>query len=247
LTDKQGLINKDTAAAIIPKAVASDIVSLLNSDKRLMDKESKRMSKISPKDIAILVRTNLQAEQVQQSLSNADIPSYLSKTGSVFDSNEAIDLYTILWAVNHPADKGSIFAALCTSVYNFTSKKIRSIDLDEALFFAWQDRFRLYKEIWNTKGFVSMIMALFHSEEAFLKGNLRLKERGLTNFYHLVELISQASLKQQLSPYYLLKWYNRQLSKDFRDESENELRLESDKKAVAIVTIHKSKGMEYPI
>ena len=251
--DRQGFIKKETAAGVIPKVVAADILSLLQShdlkfkDQTVITSHSSDSQKISPEDIAVLVRTNLQAEQIQKALDLFNIPSYLSKTSSVFDSRQAIDLHDILWAVENPDYKGSIKAALCTSVFKFSSDKILALDRKEELFFVWQDRFREYKEIWETKGFVSMIMALFHSDEAFLKTNLRLEERGLTNFYHLVELISQACLKQQLSPYYLLKWYTRQLFKDLRDESQDELRLESDKKAVAIVTIHKSKGLEYPI
>lgn len=245
--DRQGFISKDTAAGIIPKLVATDILSLLQSDILMINSHSPDPQQPSPEDIAVLVRTNLQAEQIQNALSHHNIPSYLSKSGSVFDSHQAIDLHDILWAVINPDLKGGIKAALCTSVFKFSSDKILALDRDEDLFFAWQDRFREYKRIWETKGFVSMIMALFHSDEAFLKTNLGIDERGLTNFYHLNELISQACLKQQLSPYYLLKWYARQLFKDLRDEFSDELRLESDKKAVAIVTIHKSKGLEYPI
>ena len=245
--DRQGFISKETAAGIIPKACAIDILSLLQSDKHLINKNNKSPQKISPEDIAVLVRTNKQAEQIQIFLSDLNIPSYLSKTGSVFDSGQAIDLHDILWAVNTPDNKGYIYAALCTSVFGFSSEKIVNLDEKEELFFKWQDRFSGYKKTWETRGFVSMAMSLLHSDEAFLKENLSLDERALTNFYHLIELISQVCLKQQLSPYYLLKWYSRQLFKELRDESADELRLESDKKAVAIVTIHKSKGLEYPI
>jgi len=246
----KGFIKKETATEIIPKLVAKDILSLLQSaDLKLTSTQgpSLEVKKINPEDIAVLVRTNLQAEQIQRALSACNIPSYLSQTGSVFESRQAIDLHDILWAVMNPDHKGSIKAALCTLVFNFSSGRLLELDTDEALFFVWQDRFREYKEIWKTKGFVSMIMTLFHSDDAFLKTNLQINERELTNFYHLVELISQASLKQQLSPYYLLKWYARQLFKDLRDDFSDELRLESDKKAVTIVTIHKSKGLEYPI
>jgi len=247
--DRQGFISRETAAGIIPKACAIDILDLLQSDKVLIDKGKNSIcpQKINPEDMAVLVRTNKQAEQIKIALSDLNIPSYLSKTGSVFDSCQAIDLHDILWAVNNPDNKGYVNAALCTSVFGFSSDKIAGLDKEEELFFKWQDQFREYKQIWETKGFVSMAMTLLHSDEAFLKGNPSLDERGMTNFYHLIELISQACLKQQLSPYYLLKWYARQLFKDLRDEFADELRLQSDKKAVAIVTIHKSKGLEYPI
>ncbi|OGR27951.1 MAG: exodeoxyribonuclease V subunit beta [Desulfobacterales bacterium RIFOXYA12_FULL_46_15] len=247
--DKDGFISKETAEKLVPKAVAEDILSLLQSKKRLLDRkdENSEPRKISPGDIAVLVRTNAQAEEVQTALSSKGIPSYLSKTGSVFDSKEALALYDILWAVYQPENKGSLLAALCGPVFNFSSKEIAHLNQTEDLFYKWQDRFRQYRTIWETQGFVPMIMTLFHSTEAFLKTESGLDERGLTNFYHLSELVSKICLEQRFSPHYLLKWYGCRISKDTREESADELRLESDKKAVAIVTLHKSKGLEYPV
>jgi exodeoxyribonuclease V beta subunit len=247
--DKDGYIGRETAEKWVPKIVAEDILSLLQSGKRLLDKKNQQGESraVSPGDMAVLVRTNAQAEQVRKALSLKGIPSYLSKTGSVFDSKEALDLHDILWAVYQPGNKGSLLAALATSVFGFSSGDIMALDREEYRFLDWQDRFMQYRSLWETKGFVSMIMALFHSEAAFLKKETGLDERGLTNFYHLSELVSKACIEQRFSPHYLLKWYGRQLSETVREESVDELRLESDKKAVAIVTLHKSKGLEYPV
>jgi exodeoxyribonuclease V beta subunit len=250
--DRQGFISKVTASKIIPELVAKDITALLESDKTLTDNQTLNSEKITPKDIAVLVRKNNQAQQIQKALSEYGVPSYLSKTGSVFDSIQAVELHDILWAAHNPDNSSYIRTALCTSVFGFTSNKIIELNDDQKLLYKWQRRFAAFKEIWESKGFVSMIMALFHHEDAFLKANSGMDERIMSNFYHLVELISQASLNQQLSAYYLLKWYVRQLSKEFRNESSNELRsdelrLETDRQAVAIVTIHKSKGLEYPV
>ena len=262
IVDKQGMINKETARKMIPQIVANDIFALLQSDNRLIKKkegspdhmnsgqfnsDELNSNQISPEDIAVLVRTNAQADQIQSALSKLGIPSYQSGTGSVFDSTQAIELHDILWAVQHPDHKGYVKAALATSVFGFCSCDMVRLDRNEDEYFQWQERFTAYKILWETRGFVSMIMALFHSDEAFLKQSSGLDERGMTNFYHLIELISQALLKQRLSPHYLFKWYTDQLSKDLRDETADELRLESDKKAVAVVTIHKSKGLEYPV
>ncbi|MFH2091260.1 MAG: exodeoxyribonuclease V subunit beta [Pseudomonadota bacterium] len=247
LVDKQGMITKETAKKMIPKLVADDILALLQSDNRLIKEGESFGVNISPKDIAVLVRTNAQATAIQSALSNLEIPSYQSGTGSVFDSVQAIELHDILWAVQHPGHKGYVKAALSTSVFGLCSNDMVRLDINEDEYFQWQKRFTEYKTLWETRGFVSMIMAVFHSEDAFLKQRPGLNERGMTNFYHLVELISQALLKQQLSPRYLFKWYADQLNKTLREQAADELRLESDKKAVAIVTIHKSKGLEYPI
>ena len=253
--DRQGFISKSQASDLIPEIVAKDIVLLLESDKSLCGAQtltSEEAKPINPGDIAVLVRTNDQAQQIQKALFKFNIPSYLSSTGSVFDSEHGADLYTILQAVYDPASQSCIKAALCTLVFGFNSNDIIVLDKDPDVFHQWQERFASFNKIWETAGFVSMIMSLFHCEHGFLKTNPGLDERGMTNFYHLVELISKADLRLKLSPYYLLKWYERQLYKNMRDQSSSEigsdeLRLETDKKAVAIVTIHKSKGLEYPI
>ncbi len=250
--DRQGFISKGTASKIIPGIVAKDIVSLLESGNTLLNKQTSNLEKISPKDIAVLVRTNKQSQQVQKALSDFNVPSYMSGSGSVFDSAQALDLNIVLWAVYNPGDSSYIRAALCTSVFGFTSKDIIELNESQDLLYQWQESFSSYKETWKSKGFASMVMELLHNDMAFLNANPALDQRGMTNFYHLVELISKKSIKEKLSLYYLLKWYARQLSKELRDEASSrlqsdELRLETDKEAVAIVTIHKSKGLEYPI
>ena len=251
--DRQGYIKKEDGLKAVPRLLAIDILSVLNSDKRLLEgsgdgaKAGTCPREISPGDMAVLVRTNSQAEAVHQALADVNIPSYLSKTGSVFDSREAIELYDILSAVYEPDHPGRLKAALASSVFGFSGVMLADLDLDEKQLWEQQDKFRGFKDIWEQKGFVSMIMALFHSDDGVLRASSGLRERGLTNFYHLIELVSQAAQQRYLSMFYLLKWYGEQLFVSTRNEGADELRLESDKKAVAIVTIHKSKGLEYPI
>ena len=189
---------------------------------------------------------------MQKALFKFNIPSYLSGTGSVFDTQSSVDLYNILHAVYDPSSQSGLKAALCTSVFGFNADDIIELDEDPEVFYQWQERFKSFNETWEASGFVSMIMSLFHCEYGFLSAKPGLDERSMTNFYHLVELISKASLRLKLTPYYLLKWYEKQLSKNMRDDFLNEsgsdeLKLETDKQAVAIVTIHKSKGLEYSI
>jgi exodeoxyribonuclease V beta subunit len=247
--DRKGYIKKEEGLKAIPRLLAMDLLSVLTSDKRLIDEsEGRRISrKISPGDMAVLVRTNGQAEAVNRALAKLNIPSYLSKTGSVFDSRQAIELYDILMAVYEPDNIAGLKAALASQVFGFSGDMLANLDRDEKELWKQQDKFRVFKAVWEEKGFVSMIMGLFHSDDGVLRISSDLGERGLTNFYHLIELVSQAAQQQSLSMFYLLKWFREQLFAATRQEGADELRLESDKKAVAIVTIHKSKGLEYPV
>ncbi len=245
--DRQGFIPKKSAQTLIPEVVAADIQCLLTSGKGLKSGGDTAPDRVRPSDIAVLVRTNVQAGQIKEALSDLNIPSYQSKTGSVFDATQAVELNDILKAVYEPESTSLLKAALCTSVFGFTSQQLLRLDTDEDTYFFWHDFFGNCKTIWEQRGFVSMIMTLLHSEHGFLKGNWALDERALTNFYHLIELISQAGTQFLFSAFHLMKWYEAQLCESLRDEFADELRLESDKHAVAIVTIHKSKGLEYPV
>jgi exodeoxyribonuclease V beta subunit len=243
--DRQGFIPKKVCNRIIPEAVADDIAGLISSELTMVSHNQEK-KRVEPGDIAVLVRTNFQAGLIHKALSLKGIPSYLSGSGSVFDSEQAVHLYEILWAVLHADDRGAVRAGLCTSVFGFSPDEMIALDAQD-LFGDWQDRFRQYRSVWENSGFASMIMQIFHCEEAFFKTGNSLNERALTNFYHLAELISGAELEKKLTPGFLLKWYANQMNPESREESADELRLETDRTAVTIVTIHKSKGLEYPV
>ncbi|MBI5062210.1 MAG: UvrD-helicase domain-containing protein, partial [Desulfatitalea sp.] len=72
-------------------------------------------------------------------------------------------------------------------------------------------------------------------------------ERRVTNVLHLAELLHQASVEQQLGPEGLLKWLARQRADGGEGEDAQKLRLESDAHAVRIITIHKSKGLQFKV
>lgn len=71
-------------------------------------------------------------------------------------------------------------------------------------------------------------------------------ERQMTNLHHLVELTQQASLDEHLGIHKTLAWLRRAIAAETAAD-EQQLRLETDADAVKIVTMHRSKGLEYPI
>ena len=77
----------------------------------------------------------------------------------------------------NPGNSNFIRAALCTSVFGFTSKDIIELNENQEILYRWQERFVIFKQNWDSKGFAPMIMALFHHEDAFLKSNPGLDER----------------------------------------------------------------------
>ncbi len=246
--DKNGRIRNEEILYKIPAVLADQVRSdLANEALRFMDKDGNIRHPL-PSHMAVLVRTNEQAKAVHGALSALGIPCFVAKTGSVFASCEAQELYEILLAVAHPDQAPRIRAALTTSIFGYTVGTLADLEDQDSDFLAdWQETFFFFNELWQTKGFLSMIQTLIHLPNSLGREGSSISERGLTNVFHLVELISRAQEERQFSMSLLLTWLARQLDEKFRQESQDELRLESDSKAVAIVTIHRSKGMEYPI
>ncbi len=280
-TDKQGFIKKDWAKKNLPLIVADDIASLLMSDDSIKIKDG-QCKPLALDDIAVLVRTNIQAESMNNALSAAGIPSYISKTGSVFDSKEAIEISDLLAAVLEPENTGFINAALCGGLFGLSGMDIFLLDPDNLpdsvdsvdsnnsdnsensgysdnpdgvererseIFFNrsfWRASFKKWKRIWEKNGVIRMLQGIFYSDNTMQEEN-RISERSLTNYYHLAELLHRAECEKHLSPFALFKWFLNQLVPDMREEYSDELRLETDAGAISIVTVHKSKGMEYPV
>ena len=115
----------------------------------------------------------------------------------------------------------------------------------------WESRvaaFMGYRRLWQDSGFMPMFRQLMNQEgvrERLL--SLSNGERRLTNVLHLSEILHTASMEKNLGMTGLLKWYFVQKDPDTPRQEIHQLRLESDEDAVKIITIHKSKGLEFPI
>ena len=196
-------------------------------------------------DIAVLVRTGFEGVAIREALSDFGIKAVTIGRDKVFESEEANGLLLLLQAINHCGDRRLQRAALSSSLLNYDIEKVaRVVDSEDN----WQDWLQVLKQLqqlWNQRGFIIMFQHLL--QELDIAKTLASKnqpERRLTNLLHLSELIQQQSRK---SPGLdsLLAWFDDQIHIGSSEEAE--LRLESDENLVKIVTIHKSKGLEYPI
>jgi exodeoxyribonuclease V beta subunit len=200
-------------------------------------------------DIAILVRTNREAQEMQTALRELNVPSVVYSNASVFSSNEAQELERVLLAISDPADDGLARVALSTSMMGMTGDELAAMLEDEVAWERLVTEFEKYRDTWQDKGFI--VMARMLIEGGKVKQRLRTHadgDRRLTNLLHCLELLHRASTAEKLGIEGLLKW----LSEKRRDNEdaeveEHQIRLETDEKAVKIVTIHKAKGLEYPI
>jgi exodeoxyribonuclease V beta subunit len=231
-------------------AVAADIVRLLESGLTLVEAGGPRA--VRPGDIAILVRKNKEALELQGALRRLGVPSALQGDASVLDSPDAADVARLLAALAEPGDPAALRAALCTAILGQSAHDLDAMQTDEARWDAEAERVRAWHDTWRNQGFVQAYRRVL--AEAGTAERLLAREDGerrLTNLLHLGELLHGAATELNLGPQGLRQWLQRVREDDqARGELIGEaaqLRLESDAEAVRLVTIHKAKGLEYGI
>jgi exodeoxyribonuclease V beta subunit len=241
-----GIINKGVAYELIPRAIAGEISRLILLGRRKKAFFGERA--LREADIAVLTRTNREAQLMQEALAELKIPSVLYSTGNLFDTHEAVEMSRVLEGIANLHDERVIRAALATDMMGVSGQTIEELQRDEAGWEEWLTRFREYYEMWGKYGFIRMFR-YFLLREKVRSSLLSLPngERRLTNVLHLFEVLHQAAIEEKLGMAGLLKWLARQRDPSSPRLEEHQLRLESDANAVKIVTIHKSKGLEYAI
>ncbi|WP_431420100.1 exodeoxyribonuclease V subunit beta [Aeromonas dhakensis] len=199
-------------------------------------------------DIAVLVRTGAEGKLVQQELTRLAIASvYLSNRESVLEQVEAREILLILHACQNPSEERSLRAALATGLFDLDAKALDELASDERAWESAVQEFMEYRKVWHKRGVLAMLRALLHRRN--LAASLLASpygERRLTNFLHLGELLQQVSSELD-GEYALLRWLGEAVNRQSGQDAEQILRLESERKLVQIVTIHKSKGLEYPL
>lgn len=196
-------------------------------------------------DIAVLVRSHREAALVRQVLAQRGIGSVSLSQESVFQSREALELECLLFAMLTPDDESLLMAAMSTEMIGLDAVAIEALAGDEAALSGWIERFGQYRRAWREHGAAYALRWLMNREGvvarllAFADG-----ERRLTNLMHLLELVSRASGTEN-APDSLMCWYAERREGKKKAEEE-ELRLETDRNLVQVMTLHRSKGLEFP-
>ncbi|HWT70207.1 MAG TPA: exodeoxyribonuclease V subunit beta [Pseudomonas sp.] len=232
-------------------ACASEITALLNAGQQasaVFVQDGKDPRGLLPADIAILVRDGKEAQAVRAELNARGVRSvYLSDKDSVFAAQEAHDVLTWLKACAEPDVERPLRAALACITLNLSLAELEQLNQDEM---AWEARvmqFRRYREIWRKQGVLPMLRCLLHDFQLPQALIARTDgERVLTNLLHLFELLQQAAAELD-GEQALIRHLSEHLALSGQAGEEQILRLESDEQLVKVVTIHKSKGLEYPL
>ncbi len=241
-------MNLEEAGRRATNAVVSEVHRLLQLSKQGKARIGDRP--LQPSDLAILVLKNDDAASLKDHLITANIPAVITKSGNVFQSEEADEIHKVMLAVAAPTRMVRLNTALATKMLGFNGEAIRSLIEDDQNSGGSEvhvKAFLDYHDIWRNRGFIRMfrqMMSDYQIRENLL--SLPGGERRLTNILHLTELIHGESTGNKKGINGLLSWiYGQRFAPEAKEE--NELRLERDDQAIRISTVFKSKGLEYPI
>ncbi|MCP4041837.1 MAG: UvrD-helicase domain-containing protein, partial [Gammaproteobacteria bacterium] len=242
---RQGTIPKTWASPHVAAGCASEIAHLLNLGRKGLARIGK--DHLVARDMAVLVRNRYEAVWIRDALNSVGISSVYISRDSVFETDEARDLSHLLRAIAEPGHPALLRTALATRCMGWSADRIQALDEDEM---EWDVRvmaFHEYHRLWRIHGFMPMFHTLMRREGII--GHLLSHSDGsrrMTNLLQLAELAQVAS-RSRPGIENLLHWLADARSQPNGNSEEQQLRLESDEELVKIVTIHKSKGLEYPI
>ena len=241
-------LSKTEASPYAADATAHEIARLLalarQGKARLRKGEAIRP--LAGGDMAVLVATHRQGDAVREALGARGVKSVALTQESVFASNEAGELLALLRAWAEPASEGRLKALCATELFGLNAAQLLALIEDEI---AWEAQLAANLEdhkAWQQRGFMAAWRAFFARQDVAARLLPQPDgERRLTNFGHLAELIQEESERVAgIAP--LLAWFESQVASPPSGE-EALLRLESDAELVKIVTIHTSKGLQYPL
>jgi exodeoxyribonuclease V beta subunit len=246
--DFQGEAQQDATLAEVQSAVAQAVA---NDIARLLQQGQQGLAQIegqalSSGDFAVLVRSHRQGRLIKEALQACGIASVQKSPVGIFETEEAAELRLVLAAIAEPSQISKLRRALVTELMGGTAETLVALDDNPLLFDQALEDFFHWQYLWQKHGFMRMFRdwldrrAIRARLLAYVDG-----ERRLTNLLHLGELIHIETRKQAPSLQNTLRWLQRRASEQAGEE--HQLRLESDENLVQIVTIHKSKGLQYKI
>ena len=227
---------------------ASQIVQWLMDEGTGFAEDGKPLQPMRPADIAVLVRTGKEAAAVRRALARRNVASvYLSDQDSVFASDEAQDLLLWLRAVATPLDGLAARAGLATQMMGLSFDELAWLASDDEAFDARSEQLKELHSLWLRLGVLAMLRQTLYRFELPARWLVDMGgERRLTNYLHLAELLQSASAQLE-GEQALIRWLATQIETPGATGDAQIVRLESDADLVKVVTVHKSKGLEYPV
>ncbi|MCY7400144.1 MAG: UvrD-helicase domain-containing protein, partial [Nocardioides sp.] len=199
-----------------------------------------------PGDIAVLAARRSELDAIQQALAEVGVPSVVNAGGSVFHTPAAAEWLALLEALEQPHRSDRVRASALTSFFGYTAE---SLDAGgDALTDTLAGRVRTLADVFTRRGVAAVLEAtVVEGLTSRVLGRVG-GERTLTDLRHIGESLLRVSTEERMGLVGLLSWLRQQVADDKLEvASERTRRLDSDAAAVQLVTIHGSKGLQYPV
>ena len=242
---EQGITRREDRERHLAAATAAAIARMLSADTRIGSR------RLVPGDIAVLVDRHAEARAIAAALALRRIPSVRQTQESVFATREAADLQALLEGLVDGASDAQRRAALMTQLAGVAARELANAREEGTAWEVWRERLAAWSDTWRRQGVLPLVETVMRDRDTrrrLLAGPDG--ERRLTNYLHLGERLQEAASSGFEAPRSLATWLSRhraQAAEQRNSPEENLLRLERDADAVQLVTIHRSKGLEYPV
>ena len=238
LNPTRSLVNRDLAA---------EVVTLLDSGAEVRQPGGST-EKVGAGDVAVLVRTNSQANGICDALRAAGVPAVTNGSGSVFDTPPATEWLRLLDALERPTARDRAASAALTAFIGWDADAVATADAAE-----WEDMHWLlhrWAAILRRRGVAALLEHVSATRQLPARLLSRASgERLLTDLHHVGQLLHAEAKAEDLGATAMTAWLRRRINEagDDGDDEDRSRRLESDAEAVQVLTIHRSKGLEFPI
>jgi exodeoxyribonuclease V beta subunit len=247
-----GYARAPSARAHVARDLAADVVRLLDSGATLEHRDAGgepiREELVCPRHIAVLVRTHANADLVCDQLHAARVPAVINGGGNVFATPAARAWLRLLEALERPASTIRARTAATTPFLGWSGERIATAPEAE-----WEEvhrRLHRWSRILRDSGVAALTEAILVGEN--LAARILAEtggERRLTDLNHIAGLLHHAATAERLGVTALRGWLAERITDAGREDAEDERtrRLESDAEAIQVLTIHRSKGLEFPV
>ena len=213
--------------------------------------EEQRENGITPKDIAILTTSNDAGAEFRDALRDIGVSAVLQRAGNVFAGQMAADFRQVLMAMAQMGGRGQVRAALLTGFFSFDKERLD----DEAVLADMVGFFGELNQIWLTRGVNAALAALEANAACDFRRKLAGQpdgERLLADLMQIIDLAGAAVKGLGPAPETLVDWLTERINQSGDENGEKNAeeyarQLESERDALKIMTIHVSKGLEFPI
>ncbi|HZD67096.1 MAG TPA: UvrD-helicase domain-containing protein, partial [Acidimicrobiales bacterium] len=251
ITPTKRLVRKSAAVEWVAADLADDAVALLGSGAQVVTREPDQAERsrhtLGPGDLAVLVRTNPQARVVQEALRAAGVPAVVAGTDSVFSTPAAGHWRRLLEALEQPASRPKAVAVALTPFVGMDAAAVAGAG--DTTWEGLHARLHRWADLLRHRGVASLFRAIAADTDLparMLGGHDG--ERELTDLGHVAELLHAEGADAQLGPPALRAWLAHRIDEAGVDNTEaRSRRLDSDADAVQVLTVHRAKGLEFPV